>query len=144
MSKLMYALEKFKESFGDNFVVGGSLALYQHGFECAPNDIDLEFETKDQSIIKTFELLNATFLGCESACRYPNYEKHYRFRFYEVIFDVWVVEKIDYKSWMYKDYIRYADVLSVFKKKMKMQRPKDFSDLLKYIEQIQKLMHKNS
>ncbi len=139
VNNLLEALDHFKKEINDNFVVGGSLALYQHGFDIVPHDIDLELETTDEEIVKRLELLNATFSDFPSACHYPKRDNHYRFRFYGVIFDVWVVKKIDYKRWMWKDYIRYADIMSVFRKKMSMQRVKDYIDLLKYSEQIQSI-----
>lgn len=143
IQNLLQALERFKEEIDDNFIVGGSLALYQQGFECEPHDIDLELKTEDFDKICLLKALNSTYVGNEDSCRYPSIQNHYRFRFYGVMIDVWVVNEFDYKRFVYKDYIRYADVISVMKKKIALKREKDYKDLTNYANQITSLILKN-
>ena len=142
--ELENALSVFKEKFGGNFVVGGSLALLQHGFKCEPHDIDLEYEIKEsnKSIEEVFKALNWAYENTKGKCAaiYPERDKHYRFELQGVIFDVWLVEEIDYKSWLWKDYIRYADIMSVLRKKKELNRPKDFQDILNYVSQLSNLL----
>lgn len=47
VSIMIDALKKFEKEISKDFIVGGSLALYQHGFDCQPNDVDLELRTDD-------------------------------------------------------------------------------------------------
>lgn len=135
-SIMIEALKKFEREIGKDFIVGGSLALYQHGFDCQPNDIDLELKTDDPYTIKTLNLLNSTYQGYDDSCRYPTVNNHYRFCFHQIIFDVWVVKEFDYKSFLCRDDVRYADIMSILKKKIALKREKDYKDLFKYSKQI--------
>lgn len=81
VSIMIDALKKFEKEISKDFIVGGSLALYQHGFDCQPNDIDLELRTDDPNIIKILKLLNSTYQGHDDSCRYPTIENHFRFCF---------------------------------------------------------------
>lgn len=124
VSIMIDALKKFEKEIRRDFIVGGSLALYQHGFDCQPSDIDLELKTDDPSTIKILNLLNSTYQGHNDSCCYPTIENHFRFCFHQVAFDVWVVKEFDYKRFLCRDDIRYADVMSVLKKKIALKRQK--------------------
>lgn len=137
------ALEKFKQKISSNFIIGGSLALYHHGFGCTPNDIDMEIEIGegDGNIMETLSMLNETYYGNSDASRYPTTEHHYRFSFHGVIFDVWAVNRFSYKDYMLSiDGTRYADVMSVLRAKRKIGRTKDISSIADYASQILSLL----
>lgn len=136
VSIMIDALKKFEKEISKDFIVGGSLALYQHGFDCQPNDIDLELRTDDPNIIKILKLLNSTYQGHDDSCRYPTIENHFRFCFNQIIFDVWVVKEFDYNRFLCQDDIRYADIISVLKKKIALKRQKDYVSIFKYSQQI--------
>lgn len=137
------ALEKFKRKISSDFIVGGSLALYHHGFGCTPGDIDMEIEIGegDGNIIETLSVLNETYYGNNDAGRYPTTEHHYRFSFHGVIFDVWAVNRFSYKGYMLSiDGTRYADVMSVLRAKRKTGRTKDVNSIADYASQILSLL----
>lgn len=137
------ALEKFSQKVSSDFIVGGSLALYHHGFECTPHDIDMEVEIGEgeKNVMETLSMLNETYYGNKDASIYPATEHHYRFCFHGVIFDVWAVNKFSYKSCMLSgDGIRYADVMSVLRAKRKIGRTKDVNSIADYASQILSLL----
>lgn len=138
IQSLLCTLLKFKRTFGDSFVVGGSLALYIHGFEHNVHDIDLEYRTEDPIIIAMFKALSSTYESnqLENPAKYSNENGHYRFLFDKHIIDVWVVKEISYKRHVRFNDIRFADIISVFKKKLAMNRSKDYKDFNGYLSQL--------
>lgn len=60
----------------------------------------------------------------------------YRIRIEDVDVDIWVVNKIDYNRVVSYNNIEFGDVLSVIKKKMDMNREKDYKSLVDYVNQL--------
>ena len=142
IDSLLNTLDYFKKNFGNTFIVGGSLALYVHGFEHDVHDIDIEYCTSDQNIIEKFKTMSIVYESNqgENTAKYSNKNEHYRFLFNKHIIDVWVVKEFSYnRNVIFKD-IHFADIISVLKKKMAMNRIKDYKDFNVYISQLNSLI----
>lgn len=128
------------------FIIGGSLAMYIHGFKVLPHDIDMELSTKglkeEFAILAKLEALDKYYKleGNKDASIYPIQNKHFHFKFGGVIFDIWVVDKFDYKSYVKKDGFKFADILSVLQKKANCNRKKDIIQILNYSRQISDIL----
>lgn len=119
-------------------VVGGSMAMYVHGFEVEPHDLDIELENPDKSTLITLQTMDKVVYEQDNSVK-PLYEKfdgHYRIMILGVYVDVWVLEKIDYKRVVEYQGFKFGDVISVLKHKMRMHRDKDYKALTKYIEHL--------
>lgn len=137
--KMIKVLTIFSNNFkGTNMVVGGSMAMYVHGFKVEPHDLDIELENPDKSTLVTLQTMDKVVREQDNSVK-PLYEKldgHYRIMILGVYVDVWVLEKIDYKRVVEYQGFKFGDVISVLKHKMLMQRDKDYKALTKYIEQL--------
>jgi hypothetical protein len=137
--KMIKVLTIFSNNFkGTNMVVGGSMAMYVHGFEVEPHDLDIELENPDKSTLTTLQTMDKVVYEQDNSVK-PLYEKfdgHYRIMILGVYVDVWVLEKIDYKRVVEYQGFKFGDVISVLKHKMRMHRDKDYKALTKYIEQL--------
>lgn len=137
--KMIKVLTIFSNNFkGTNMVVGGSMAMYVHGFEVEPHDLDIELENPDKSTLTTLQTIDKVVYEQDNSVK-PLYEKfdgHYRIMILGVYVDVWVLEKIDYKRVVEYQGFKFGDVISVLKHKMRMHRDKDYKALTKYIEQL--------
>lgn len=123
---------------GTNIVVGGSMAMYVHGFKLEPHDLDIELENPDEATLTSLKTLSKMVReqeGLKELSYEPN-DGHYRIMILGVYVDVWVVEAIDYKRIVTFEGFKFGDIISVLKKKMKMCRDKDYRALINYIEQI--------
>lgn len=137
--KMIKVLTIFSNNFkGTNMVVGGSMAMYVHGFKVEPHDLDIELENPDKSTLVTLQTMDKVVREQDNSVK-PLYEKldgHYRIMILGVYVDVWVLEKIDYKRVVEYQGFKFGDVISVLKHKMLMHRDKDYKALTKYIEQL--------
>ena len=137
--KMIKVLTIFSNNFkGTNMVIGGSMAMYVHGFKVESHDLDIELENPDKSTLATLEAMDKIVQEQDNSIK-PLYEKldgHYRIMISGIYVDVWVVEKIDYKRVVEYQGFKFGDVISVLKKKMSMQRDKDYKALTNYIEQL--------
>lgn len=137
--KMIKVLTIFSNNFkGTNMVVGGSMAMYVHGFEVEPHDLDIELENPDKSTLTTLQTMDKVVYEQDNSVK-PLYEKfdgHYRIMILGVYVDVWVLEKIDYKRVVEYQGFKFGDVISVLKHKMRMHRDKDYKALTKHIEQL--------
>lgn len=137
--KMIKVLTIFSNNFkGTNMVVGGSMAMYVHGFEVEPHNLDIELENPDKSTLTTLQTMDKVVYEQDNSVK-PLYEKfdgHYRIMILGVYVDVWVLEKIDYKRVVEYQGFKFGDVISVLKHKMRMHRDKDYKALTKYIEQL--------
>lgn len=137
--KMIKVLTIFSNNFkGTNMVVGGSMAMYVHGFEVEPHDLDIELENPDKSTLTTLQTMDKVVYEQDNSVK-PLYEKfdgHYRIMILGVYVDVWVLEKIDYNRVVEYEGFKFGDVISVLKHKMCMHRDKDYKALTKYIEQL--------
>lgn len=123
---------------GTDIAIGGSLAMYVHGFDIEPHDLDIELENPDEATLTSLKTLSEITREQEGFNDSPYNSKvgHYRIMILGVYVDVWVVDKIDYERVVvFKDY-KFGDVISVLRKKMKMQRTKDYKSLTDYLTQI--------
>lgn len=119
-------------------VVGGSMAMYVHGFCVEPHDLDIEIEgISDDSLraLSTMARINKD-MKSDIPSEYVETAPLYRIRIEDVDVDIWVVNKIDYNRTVFYNNIEFGDVLSVIKKKMDMKREKDYKSLVNYINQL--------
>lgn len=119
-------------------VVGGSMAMYVHGFCVEPHDLDIEIEgISDDSLraLSTMARINKD-MKSDTLSEYPETSPLYRIRIEDVDVDIWVVNKIDYNRTVFYNNTEFGDVLSVIKKKMDMKREKDYKSLVDYINQL--------
>lgn len=119
-------------------VVGGSMAMYVHGFCIEPHDLDIEIEgISDDSLraLSTMARINKD-MKSDILSEYVETAPLYRIRIEDVDVDIWVVNKIDYNRTVFYNNIEFGDVLSVIKKKMDMKREKDYKSLVDYINQL--------
>lgn len=119
-------------------VVGGSMAMYVHGFCVEPHDLDIEIEgMSDDSLraLSTMARINKD-MKSDTLSEYPETSPLYRIKIEDVDVDIWVVNKIDYNRTVFYNNTEFGDVLSVIKKKMDMKREKDYKSLVDYINQL--------
>lgn len=119
-------------------VVGGSMAMYIHGFCVEPHDLDIEIEgISDDSLraLSTMARINKD-MKSDTLSEYPETNPLYRIKIEDVDVDIWVVNKIDYNRTVFYNNTEFGDVLSVIKKKMDMKREKDYKSLVDYINQL--------
>jgi hypothetical protein len=119
-------------------VVGGSMAMYIHGFCVEPHDMDIEIEgISDDSLraLSTMARINKD-MKSDTLSEYPETSPLYRIKIEDVDVDIWVVNKIDYNRTVFYNNTEFGDVLSVIKKKMDMKREKDYKSLVDYINQL--------
>ena len=119
-------------------VVGGSMAMYVHGFCVEPHDLDIEIEgISDDSLraLSTMARINKD-MKSDTLSEYPEISPLYRIKIEDVDVDIWVVNKIDYNRTVFYNNTEFGDVLSVIKKKMDMKREKDYKSLVDYINQL--------
>ena len=119
-------------------VVGGSMAMYVHGFCVEPHDLDIEIEgISDDSLraLSTMARINKD-MKSDTLSEYPETSPLYRIKIEDVDVDIWIVNKIDYNRTVFYNNTEFGDVLSVIKKKMDMKREKDYKSLVDYINQL--------
>lgn len=119
-------------------VVGGSMAMYVHGFCVEPHDLDIEIEgISDDSLraLSTMARINKD-MKSDTLSEYPETSPLYCIKIEDVDVDIWVVNKIDYNRTVFYNNTEFGDVLSVIKKKMDMKREKDYKSLVDYINQL--------
>lgn len=119
-------------------VVGGSMAMYVHGFNVEPHDLDIEIEGISGDSLRALSTMARINKDMKSdiLSEYVETAPLYRIRIEDVDVDIWVVNKIDYNRTVFYNNIEFGDVLSVIKKKMDMKREKDYKSLVDYINQL--------
>jgi hypothetical protein len=119
-------------------VVGGSMAMYVHGFCVEPHDLDIEIEGISGDSLRALSTMARINKDMKSdiLSEYVETAPLYRIRIEDVDVDIWVVNKIDYNRTVFYNNIEFGDVLSVIKKKMDMKREKDYKSLVDYINQL--------
>lgn len=119
-------------------VVGGSMAMYVHGFCVEPHDLDIEIEGISNDSLRALSTMARINKDMKSdiLSEYVETAPLYRIRIEDVDVDIWVVNKIDYNRTVFYNNIEFGDVLSVIKKKMDMKREKDYKSLVDYINQL--------
>lgn len=139
VNKLFKVLNVLKNSLQcKRMVVGGSMAMYVHGFCVEPHDLDIEIEgISDDSLraLSTMARINKD-MKSDTLSEYPETSPLYRIKIEDVDVDIWVVNKIDYNRTVFYNNTEFGDVLSVIKKKMDMKREKDYKSLVDYINQL--------
>ena len=139
VNKLFKVLNVLKNSLQcKRMVVGGSMAMYIHGFNVEPHDLDIEMEgIRDDSlrVLNTMAGINKD-MKSGILSEYPETGPLYRIKIEDVDVDIWVMNKIDYNITVFYNNIEFGDVLSVVKKKMDMKREKDYKSLVDYINQL--------
>lgn len=136
MSKLFKVLNVLKNDLQcKRMVVGGSMAMYAHGFSVEPHDLDIEVEGLTHESLAALNMMARINKDMKSNTfsEYPDNYILYRIKVEDVEVDIWVVDKIDYNRVVSYNNIEFGDVLSVLKKKMVMHRDKDYKSLLDYI-----------
>lgn len=143
VNKLFKVLNVLKNSLQcKRMVVGGSMAMYVHGFCVEPHDLDIEIEgISDDSlrVLNTFERIMAMInkdMKSGILSEYVETSPLYRIKIEDVDVDIWVVNKISYNRIVYHNNAEFGDVISVIKKKMDMKREKDYKSLVDYIYQL--------
>ena len=119
-------------------VVGGSMAMYVHGFNVEPHDLDIEIEGISGDSLRALSTMARINKDMKSdiLSEYVETAPLYRIRIEDVDVDIWVVNKIDYNRTVFYNNIEFGDVLSVIKKKMDMKREKDYKSLVDYTNQL--------
>lgn len=119
-------------------VVGGSMAMYVHGFDVEPHDLDIEIEGADRDSLVALNMMERVNRDMKnnSLSEYPEDLVLYRIKVDDVEVDIWVLDKIDYNRVVTCNGVEFGDVLSVLKKKMAMDREKDYKTLVNYINQM--------
>lgn len=119
-------------------VVGGSMAMYVHGFNVEPHDLDIEIEGISGDSLRALSTMARINKDMKSdiLSEYVETAPLYRIRIEDVDVDIWMVNKIDYNRIVFYNNIEFGDVLSVIKKKMDMKREKDYKSLVDYINQL--------
>lgn len=139
VNKLFKVLNVLRNSLQcKRMVVGGSMAMYVHGFCVEPHDLDIEIEgISDDSLraLSTMARINKD-MKSDTLSEYPETSPLYRIKIEDVDVDIWVVNKIDYNRTVFYNNTEFGDVLSVIKKKMDMKREKDYKSLVDYINQL--------
>lgn len=139
VNKLFKVLNVLRNSLQcKRMVVGGSMAMYVHGFCVEPHDLDIEIEgISDDSLrtLSTMARINKD-MKSDTLSEYPQTNPLYRIKVEDVDVDIWVVNKIDYNRTVFYNNEEFGDVLSVIKKKMDMKREKDYKSLVDYINQL--------
>lgn len=141
--------EKLFDKNGIPFIVVGSLALQESGFDIVPKDIDIEaICTEEQE-----KILSILSSSCGSEYYKVNYEdeaekrmenvtwkhKPFIFQWCETMINVWVVEEFSHPYFLNEEGIKFAKPLSVLKKKMAYGRTKDqkaFANIVKQVVNI--------
>lgn len=140
VNKLFKVLNVLKNNLQcKRMVVGGSMAMYVHGFNVEPHDLDIEIEGISGDSLRALSTMARINKDMKSDIL-SEYVKTapplYRIRIEDVDVDIWVVNKIDYNRTVFYNNIEFGDVLSVIKKKMDMKREKDYKSLVDYINQL--------
>lgn len=139
VNKLFKVLNVLKNSLQcKRMVVGGSMAMYVHGFCVEPHDLDIEIEgISDDSlrVLNTMAMINKD-MKSGILSEYVETSPLYRIKIEDVDVDIWVVNKISYNRIVYYNNAEFGDVISVIKKKMAMHRDKDYKSLLDYVNQL--------
>lgn len=142
----------FKRDFLDihkiPFVVVGSLALQESGFDVNLHDIDIEAicNEREEKILDVLAKssgsnFHESYNG-EAEKRMEKVtwsHKPYAFKWGSTVINVWVVTEFSHEFFVNKDGIKIAKPISVLKKKMTYRRSKDYQTLNKIIQQIVKL-----
>ena len=139
VNKLFKVLNVLKNSLQcKRMVVGGSMAMYVHGFNVEPHDLDIEIEGISGDSLRALSMMARINKDMKSdiLSEYVETAPLYRIRIEDVDVDIWVVNKIDYNRTVFYNNIEFGDVLSVIKKKMDMKREKDYKSLVDYINQL--------
>lgn len=139
VNKLFKVLNVLKNSLQcKRMVVGGSMAMYVHGFNVEPHDLDIEIEGISGDSLRALSTMARINKDMKSdiLSEYVETAPLYRIRIEDVDVDIWVVNKIDYNRTVFYNNIEFSDVLSVIKKKMDMKREKDYKSLVDYINQL--------
>lgn len=139
VNKLFKVLNVLKNSLQcKRMVVGGSMAMYVHGFNVEPHDLDIEIEGISGDSLRalsTMARINKD-MKSDTLSEYLETSPLYRIKIEDVNVDIWVVNKIDYNRTVFYNNEEFGDVLSVIKKKMDMKREKDYKSLVDYINQL--------
>lgn len=139
VNKLFKVLNVLRNSLQcKRMVVGGSMAMYIHGFNVEPHDLDIEIEgISDDSLraLSTMARINKD-MKSDILSEYPETNPLCRIKIEDVDVDIWVVTQIDYNRTVFYNNTEFGDVLSVIKKKMDMNREKDYKSLVDYINQL--------
>lgn len=139
VNKLFKILNVLKNSLQcKRMVVGGSMAMYIHGFNVEPHDLDVEIEgISDDSlrVLNTMAMINKD-MKSGILFEYLETSPLYRIKIEDVDVDIWIVNKISYNRIVYYNNAEFGDVISVIKKKMDMKREKDYKSLVDYIYQL--------
>lgn len=128
------------------FMVVGSLALQESGFDVIPKDIDIEAICNEEKE-KILSILSSSY---GSEYYKVNYEdeaerkmenvnwkhKPFIFQWHETIINVWVVDKFSHPYLLNEEGIKFAKPISVLKKKMAYGRVKDYKTFNNIIQQI--------
>lgn len=139
VNKLFKVLNVLKNDLQcKRMVVGGSMAMYVHGFNVEPHDLDIEVEGLTHESLAFLNMMARINKDMKSntLSEYPETSPLYRIRIEDVDVDIWVMNKIDYNRTVFYNNIEFGDVLSVVKKKMDMKREKDYKSLVDYINQL--------
>lgn len=136
---------------GMPFMVVGSLALQESGFDIAPKDIDIEAICTE----KQEEILSILSSSCNNEYYKVDYKdeaerkmenvtwkhKPFIFQWHETIINVWAVDEFSHPYFLNEEGIKFAKPISVLKKKMAYGRTKDqraFNNIVKQIVNINK------
>ena len=103
VNKLFKVLNVLKNSLQcKRMVVGGSMAMYVHGFNVEPHDLDIEIEGISGDSLRALSTMARINKDMKSdiPSEYPETSPLYRIKIEDVDVGIWVVNKIEYnRSW---------------------------------------------
>lgn len=108
-------------------IICGSMALYCQDMPVNDiHDVDLEitYSPELEASLKLLASANPSKVKCDYS---TNEEGHKRvdFMYRDVQFNVWLTPNINERPYMWKDYFRYASVMSILEHKFRYAREKD-------------------
>lgn len=110
-------------------VIGGSLALYIQDMPVKGiHDIDIEVTATEK--VKSLLIAMAAATASPQDKSYLEGKKQGNMERFDVIYkgvkiNVWLVPNIEVRPYMYKDYFKFASIMSILRYKLSYKRPKD-------------------
>lgn len=119
-------------------VAGGSMAVYVHGSNVEPHDLDIETEGTSGDSLRALSTTARINKDMKSGIlpEYAETAPLYRIKTEDADVDIWVMNKTGCNRTVFYNNIEFGDVLSAVKKKMGMKRGKDYESSADYINQL--------
>lgn len=142
-NRKLEVIQDFLDEQKQEYMLVGSGALLCCGIPLSRfcGDVDLEvIETEENA--KLFKMLQGATLPLNDEYKGEKMNGHnlpFMFVYKGIEVNVWLVEAFNHTQWVWKNNMKIATVYSVLKKKMGLQRVKDFQDLQYIIKTFSEL-----